>query len=253
MAQSRKHWILQLASVTIAVCASTLALAVDLGFYVGGWNPGWYSAQQFDDVAMIIDATQGLYNDVRTFDDTQLGELQSWAQDNVADGEMDIIWLNGQTPSVLYPFGNAMPDGSLAELWVDNGNMFVNVGHPFAYSSYECDGRCPNESGYAGAGHVLDLNEGIQRGGGLEVLRRTPTGAEFMPSLADRPGTFRPVITAEVTGDWELAAVFASNTGDDTGALAEPCAIRNTVTGGSVVFVNMSADNIWINRGPVVS
>ena len=55
----------------------------------------------------------------------------------MGDGELDIIWLNGSTPSVLYPLENKKPDGSRAEKWLDDGNMIINVADWFAWGNFE--------------------------------------------------------------------------------------------------------------------
>src|SRR5210317_1053998 len=91
--------------VVFAFC--TTAMASDIAFYVGQWNTdGWYDSSQYNDVETIITETGHLFNDVRKFDDGQFNEFRTWVDENMNDGEMDIIWLNGCMPSVLYPFPN---------------------------------------------------------------------------------------------------------------------------------------------------
>ena len=141
--------------VTIAFC--TTAMASDIAFYVGQWNTdGWYDASQFEHVETIITETGHLFKDIHQFDDAQFDAFGAWVDENTNDGEMDIIWLNGCMPSVLYPFPNLQPDGSRAEEWLDGGNMFINVGGWFGYVSYEGGSR-QDQNGDSGAANILDL------------------------------------------------------------------------------------------------
>jgi hypothetical protein len=146
-------------------------------------------------------------------------------------------------PSVLYQFPNVNPDGSPAEEWLDNGNMFINVGDWFGYMSYEGGSRSADNAA-DGAANILDLSSGIIAFGDGTQLTVTPTGKEYLPSLNDPAKTDRPVVLAEVQAPWEVAAIFASTGGTDDAAAeaqADPVVIHNTETGGYVAFINQSA------------
>jgi hypothetical protein len=155
-------------------------------------------------------------------------------------------------PNVLYPYPNKQPDGSLAEEWLYNGNIMINVGDWFGYVSYECGGRCA-ENGTAGAANILNLAASVIGFGDNTALKKTPTATKFMPSLKDTPITFRPVAVGEVKGDWEVAAIFASNTGDEKGTQADPIVIHNKKGGGYLAIINQSANNVWIDRASACS
>jgi hypothetical protein len=228
--------------VAFAFC--TMTMASDIAFYVGQWNTdGWYNASQFDHVETIITETRHLFNDIQQFDDYQFYEFGEWVDDNTNDGEMDIIWLNGCTPSVLYPFPNLQPDGSRAEEWLDGGNMIINVGDWFGYVSYE-GGFRQAQNGDAGAANILDLPYWIIVFGDGTQLTVTPKGKEYLPSLNNRVKTDRPVVLAAVEAPWEVAAIFASTDGtDDAGAeaQADPVVLHNTETDGYVALINQAA------------
>ncbi len=228
--------------VAFAFC--TMAMASDIAFYVGQWNTdGWYDASQFDHVETIIAETRHLFNDIRQFDDYQFYEFGAWVDENTNDGEMDIIWLNGCMPSVLYPFPNLQQDGSRAEEWLDGGNMVINVGDWFGYVSYE-GGFRQAQNGDAGAANILDLPYWIIVFGDNTQMTVTPTGKEYLPSLNDRVKTDRPTVLSAVQAPWEVAAIFASRGGtDDAGAeaQADPVVIHNTETDGYVALINQAA------------
>jgi hypothetical protein len=231
--------------VAFAFC--TMAMASDIAFYVGQWNTdGWYGPEQFEDVETIIAETGHLFEDIQQFDDDQLDEFGAWVDENTDDGEMDIIWLNGCMPSVLYPNPNRKPDGSRAEEWLDGGDMIINLGDLFAAVTFE-GGYRRADNGPSGAANILDLSSGIFAFGGGTQMTVTPTGKEYLPSLNDPVVTRRPVVLVAVQDPWEVAAVFASSDGTDNGGQAEPVVIHNTETGGYLAIINQAARGHWID------
>ncbi|MCF7973792.1 MAG: discoidin domain-containing protein [Phycisphaerae bacterium] len=222
-----------------------MAMASDIAFYVGPWNPGWYDATQADHVATIIAESGHLFKDVQQFDDTQFGDFTTWIEANTDDGEMDIIWLNGTTPSVLYQFPNVNPDGSPAETWLDNGNMIINVGDWFGYMSYEGGARSADNAG-AGAANILDLDASIIAGGPQGTMDITPDGQAYIPSMT-AVASDRPVLLSAVVAPWEVAATFGQNA---AGTYADPIVIHNTETDGYLAIVNQNAGGGWFpDRG----
>ncbi|MBW8041269.1 MAG: hypothetical protein FVQ85_14870, partial [Planctomycetes bacterium] len=224
----------------VAFAFSTMAMASDLALYDGPPNTGWYTVAQVNaDVATIIAQVGGLFGDVQQFDDSQYQtgwtDFAAWIDSHTNNGAMDIIWLNGTMPSVLYRFPNLDPDGSRAELWLDGGNMIINVGDWFGYMSYEGGVRSA-DNGPSGAGNILDLANGVITSGQSFVMQITAAGTTYMPSL-NSVNIVRPTVLSEVVGDWEVAEIFAQNAG---GTLADPVVIHNTVTGGYVCFINQT-------------
>ncbi len=244
--------LLMLFSLMLIFCACVYAS--DIAFYVGYWNnEGWYDATQFDDVEAIIDGTQGLFNDIQQFDDDQLNEFGEWAEANVDDGDLDIIWLNGCMPSVLYPYPNLEPDGSLAERWLDGGNMFINLGDWFAYVSYECNGARCTENGSTGAANILDLSAGvITSDDSGPPFDATESAKRFVPSLDDPCRSVRPVVLNQVKDPWEVALILASPGGSEDPAeaqRADPVVIHNTETGGYLAIINQASVSCCGNVG----
>jgi len=237
-------------AVVCALC--TTAMAADIAFYVGQWNTdGWYGAEQFDDVATIIDQTGHLFRDIQQFDDDQFDAFGAWVDENSDDGELDIIWLNGCTPSVLYPNPNVEPDGSRIETWLDNGNMVINVGDWFGYCTWEGGSR-GSDNGATGAANILDLSSGIIVSADGTQLTVTPTGDQYMPSISSPVKSDRPIALSAVVAPWEVAAVFASTDGTDAGTQADPIVLHNTETDGYIAFVNQASGNAagWVaDRG----
>jgi hypothetical protein len=232
---------------SIGFALSTMAVASDIAFYVGTPNPGWYDpAPMMEHVDTIIAKTGHLFGDVQKFDDTQLADLGAWTDKRTNDGVMDIIWLNGCTPSCLYPTGNAQPDGSRIEAWLDGGNMIINVGDWFGYISYETGARSSPENGPTGAANILDLSSSIIINAGQGQMVVTETGQQYLPSL-NSVSSERPVLLSAVVDPWEVSAVFAQNA---AGTYADPVVIHNKDTGGYVAIINQATTANWVtDRG----
>ena len=234
---------MKIASVIIGIMliACTWAYSVEIAFYVGNPNvDGWYSVEAvLADVQTIKNEASSFFSSMSDFDDDQLDELAAWAEARTDDGKLDIIWLNGCVPSTLYQFPNVEPDDSVIENWLDGGNMVINVGDWFAYCSYEGGARQP-DNGSAGAANILDLSAGIIYSADNTTMTTTDAGLRYLPSIGDSCISYRPIGIAEVVDPWEVAAVFASITGDED-ANGDPVVIHNTETGGYVAFINQSA------------
>ncbi len=242
---------------TVALVWGTAAMAADIAFYVGAPNTtGWYDdLTQSQDVETIIAKTGHLFNDIQKFNDSQLEALGAWVEKNTNDGDMDILWLNGCMPSVLYPPPNVQPDGSRIELFLDGGNMVINVADWFGYVSYEGGWRHENNLEW-GAANILDLPASIIRYADNTYLWVTPTGKQYLPSLKDPVISYRPIVLSAVQPPWEVAAIFASGNGTDdplTEQLADPVVIHNTETGAYVAFINQAGGGPanWVDRGNV--
>jgi hypothetical protein len=234
---------MKIASVIIGIMliACAWAYSVEIAFYVGNPNvDGWYSVEGvLADVETIKNETSSFFSSMSDFDDDQLDELAAWAEARTDDGKLDIIWLNGCVPSTLYQFPNVEPDDSVIENWLDGGNMIINVGDWFAYCSYEGGAR-QTDNGSAGAANILDLSAGIIYSADNTTMTTTDAGRTYVPSIGDSCISYRPISVAEVVDPWEVAAVFASITGDED-ANGDPVVIHNTETDGYVAFINQSA------------
>ena len=213
------------------------AYASDMAFYSGAPNvDGWYSVDAVAaDVETIINATGSMFGDVQQFGDDALDDLAAWTEARIDDDALDIIWLNGCVPSSLYPFPNLEPDGSVAERWLDGGNMFINVADWFAYCSYEGGGRKP-DNGPSGAANILDLSSAIIYSADNTTMNVTDDGKKYLPSIGDSIITYRPVAVNQVVDPWEVAVIFA-----ESGNGADPLVIHNTETDGYVAFIDQAA------------
>ena len=238
-------------TVIFVFALGAIALASDIAFYVGAVPGNAYNeATMNSDVDRIINDTGALFKEVQKFADDNLDGLGEWVDANMGDGELDIVWLNGSTPSTLYPVENKKPDGSRAEEWLDDGNMIINLADWFAWGNFETGVKIRNRE--VVAANILDLPENIIVGADNTAMTVTDTGKEFIPSLGDKVASNRPINIDAIEQPWEAAAIFASVSGVDdqgTGGLADPIVLHNTGTDGYIAIVNHAWGGNEIDRG----
>ncbi len=248
---TRKPFAGLIPAVIFVFVFGSMAMASDIAFYVGAVPGGAYpEATMNKDVKKIIQDAGALFKDVQKFADDNLNGLGQWADANMGDGELDIIWINGSTPSTLYPLENKKPDGSRAEKWLDDGNMIINLADWFAWGNFEKGFKVRNKE--VAAANILDLPANIIVGADDTVMKVTNTGKKFIPSLGNQVGSNRPVNIEAIEEPWEAAAIFASVKGvDDQGAggLADPIVLHNKDTDGYIAIVNQAWGNNFIDRG----
>ena len=238
-------------TVIFVFALGAIAMASDIAFYVGAVPGAAYNeATMNSDVDRIINDTGALFKEVQKFADDNLDGLGEWVDANMGDGELDIVWLNGSTPSTLYPVENKKPDGSRAEEWLDDGNMIINLADWFAWGNFETGVKIRNRE--IAAANILDLPAEIIVGADNTAMTVTDTGKEFIPSLGAQVASNRPVNIDAIEQPWEAAAIFASVSGvDDQGAggLADPIVLHNTETDGYIAIVNQAWGGNEIDRG----
>ena len=227
-------------TVILVFALGAMAIASDIMFYVGGFAPGWYEEERMTkDVEKIIDECGGLFKDIQVFGDDKIDEMGKWADANTGDGEFDIIWLNGEMPSSLYPVENKSPDDSRIENWLDDGNMIINPSCYFAWCNFETGVKIRNTD--TGAAMILDLGENIIESADNTGMTVTDTGKKFMPSLGNECVSDRPVNLDALADPWEAAAIFASVSGkEDQAGLVDPVLLHNTETDGYLAIISQA-------------
>ena len=221
----------------------------DFGLYIGSPNPGWYDPNTMlvDSAKIVTETVDTLFDTVAAFDDQNLNDLRKWVLDNLYDDELDIIWLPGVIPSVLYPNPNLSPDDSLAEKWLDNGNMIINIADWFAYTTYENGGNRGPDNRDSGAVNILDMPN-IIRSTDLEVYP-TENGLSYLPCLiGQKRRSVRPVHIESVGGDWEVSVVFESTKAtlnypdgsQENGTYAGSLVLKNRETKGYLAILDQN-------------
>jgi hypothetical protein len=106
-----------------------IALASDIAIST---QAGWYSQAAADrEMQEILDNVTAVSIELFTANDQ--AALADWVKDHTGDGAADLLILNGQFPETIYAPGNSQADNSLAELFLDDGNVIVNTGDYIFY------------------------------------------------------------------------------------------------------------------------
>jgi len=198
---------------------------------------GWTSVGAANTAAQIILDGVTITNDIQKLGN---GDMGTFAEANTDDGELDIIILFGYFPPSLYTPGNGQPDGSVGELFLEGGNMFLNTSDYIFYVS-----SANNDAG--GLTNMTDSNFDCWTDG----ITNSPTedGDTYTPSYAGHVGkrSFQ-INQVAADADWELEVVF----GSDGANTADPAIIRNLTYNGRVGVV-LQVDNNAVPRGEVLT
>lgn len=222
----------------------SLTLASDMAFYAGTPNWDWYGIDVAKkDVDKMMNAFKSVVKEIKAFDDKQLNDLEAWAKANLKDNELDIIWLPGTMPSVLYPNPNLKPDGSIAEDWLYNGNMFINVADWFAYCTYEGGARKADNAGQ-GAANILNVPASVIGFDDGAPMKMTASGKKYIPSMKDFADNRTIHLSSLKNSDWEVAAIFGSEGGSEDATKEErvdPVVLREKKSDGYLAIIHQKA------------
>lgn len=157
-------------------------------------------------------------------------DIAAWTKAHTVKNGGHIIVLYGDFPPEIYPQGNAKPDGSLAEEFLDIGNTFANSADYFFWG---LNGR--NQEG--GLKNMMDIPN-ITMWGDNTAMKRTKEGEKYTPSCPKDFTTDRPFHVDELQGSpWVLEIAFGSLTGDQNTTRCDPCIIHNKQTNGRLIQV----------------
>ncbi len=240
MSNTMKHLVFVFA---VAFAFSSSAMSVEIAIST---QAGWMGQGHADTEAQeIVDSVTGV--SIEVFTPTDLDALADWVVEHTGDGLPDLLIMFGIFPATIYPAGNAQPDGSLAELFLDDGNVIVNTGDYIFYVGSAGN----NDAG--GLANMMDVPAATMWGDDSFATMFTPTadGQLYTPSLTTLPAN-RPWIPAQFDGtDWEFELILAQTS---DGSQVHPAILENTVTGGRVgVFFQCSQDTDNQLRGEVIS
>ncbi len=227
--------------LTFIVLQSWGAMKVDVGISThAGW---WSQAAADNEMAKLADLIKGKVNSVEIFPQTKQAELATWVQKNTGDKELDILILCGQFPNTLYKPGNAQPDGSIAEKFLEDGNMILNTGD---YMFYVVDGQGSNGEG--GLKNMMD-NQSMTMWDDDTPIKITADGKKYIPTLTDYT-TDRPWHLDQITAPWKAEIIFGQNA---AGTRAEPAVILDEKTNGRLVTFYQTAGQDADPRAKAIS
>lgn len=169
-------------------------------------------------------------------------EIGPWAEEHTDNGQSDIIITFGWFPTTLYPPGNAKPEGSVAENFLEGGNILLNTGDYFFYVT---EGGGVN--GANGLKNMMDIDVDQSPGeAGSAAIEPTDDGKKYTPSLAAYT-THRPFKQDQIVDPWEVEIVF----GDNGAGHLDPVIVRDTQTDGRIGIALSQWNNNELPRGEV--
>ena len=166
-------------------------------------------------------------------------EIESWAEDHTDNGQADIIVTFGDFPATLYPPGNGKPDDSVAETFLEGGNIFLNTAD---YIFYVVHGAGTN--GEQGLKNMMDINADMWADG--TAIKPTDDGKKYTPSLAAFTSA-RTFKAAQIVDPWEVEVVF----GDNGAGFLDPVIVHDTKTDGRIGIAYQISGNDGLPRGEV--
>jgi hypothetical protein len=223
--------------ISLAFC--TMAMTADIACSTMTNRWWWSEATAEREMQEIADSVSA---SVEVFTSTKQDLLADWVAAHIGNGQSDLLILCGSTPHTIYPGGNARPDGSLVELFLDDGNCIINTGDWMFY------GGSGGHNGERGLQNVMDI-PGIRMLNPNEDMTPTTEGQLYTPSLEAFTSP-RPWNLNELTNDWEVELILGQNA-DGTGA--DPAIVVNTVTGGRLGVFLQVAEILSDERSVVIS
>ncbi len=201
---------------------------------------GWFGQAAADRESQeIADNVAG----IELFTADQHADLATWVGNHTGNGAVDILILCGQFPNTIYGPGNTQADDSIAEIFLDDGNIILNTGD---YMFYVVDSAGTNVE--VGLQTMMDI-EGITMWDDDTAVVVTADGSSLTPSLVDF-ATDRPFHLDELGDDWEVEVSLAQN---DEGTRADPVIVKNKNTGGRLGIFYQTASQDDDPRGEVIS
>ena len=167
--------------------------------------------------------------------------VKDWMLQTTANGVVNVCILYGVLPSTIYPSGNAQPDGSVVENWIEttDGDTILNHADYFGYNSSEGPA---NERG--AMQNLMDLPE-------IEInvyehnvdMFVTAEGSRLAPSMVHFKSD-RPFPLDQLEEEWFAEKILASDTGNTQATLADPVIVRDGDRGRlAIVFHTLYKNN----------
>ncbi len=198
------------------------AKPVDVMIYIG--HSSWITIEKARIEAGI---TKGLLtsNGIRTSITESDETIKDWMIETTANSSVNVCIFYGVLPGTIYEAGNSQSDGSITENWIEStdGDTILNQGD---YLGYYSSDDTPNYK--APLQNLMDLPHVDINVENFEDLNMyiTESGRTLTPNLINFESD-RPFPLKQLGSDWFAEKIFASDTGDVQGVLADPVILRD--------------------------
>jgi hypothetical protein len=200
----------------------------------------WTDVGTANAAAQIIADKLKLTRDVQVLNNT---DIATFATKNTKDGDLDIIITFGYFPPSIYKPVNAEPDNSIAEKFLEGGDMFINSADYIFYVSSAVNGD-------AALKNITDSTFDMWCDDNAKKNTPTDDGKKYAPSIPAASTTATRSFKTdqiEANKDWEVEGAFSSN----GGTYIDPAVIHNKVYDGRVGIVFQTGDAT--PRGEVIT
>lgn len=205
-------------------------------------HAGWMAQATADrESNVIVQNVEGIVNSIELFPIANEDGLATWVEQHTNNNRIDVLILFGQFPAAIYPPGNAKQDDSIAELFLEGGNMIINTGD---YMFYVVNGAGTNGEG--GIRAMMD-NPSITMWDDDTPVEVTEAGERYLPTLKNF-NTDRPFHLDELQVPWETEVIFAGSE-----IRADPVVVLDTDTEGRLAIFYQTASQDSDPRGAVMS
>jgi len=218
------------APVALMLATAGAAQAIHIAVYTE--TTQWIGQAMAQGQADIFMAEMDGAAGVDSIENVSLVDMEQWTIDHTVNDGGNLIVMYGDFPETIYPGGNAEPDGSLAEEFLDAGNSFSNSNDYFFWG---VAGR--NSEG--GIQNMMDI-PGMVQWDDDTALTTTVEGAAIIPSMENDVESDRPFHVDQLDGAWVLEVAFASDTGDQDPRRCDPCIVLDEDTNGRLVQVHQT-------------
>ena len=229
------------AEVPVTAIEESVSATVEVLIYIG--HVWWIKPHE---AAVEAETTKRLLQSANIQAEITQNEnvVEQWMLQTASDGSVDVLIIYGIMPITIYPSGNAMPDGSVAEKWIEtrDGNTILNHADYLGFwSPGSGNGQERELNGSGALRNLMDIpNISIPIGRADNTpMFVTTDGRTFTPSLVNFQSD-RPFPLNQLQGDWFAEKVFASNTGNEEATLADPVIVRDGDR-GRIAFVHQTA------------
>lgn len=152
--------------------------------------------------------------------------VRDWMLQTTANGRVNVFISYGVIPDSIYPRGNSQPDGSIAENWIEtpDGDTILNQAD---YLGWNSTGGWNTRGGLQ---NLMDIPDIAFFAGEGSIMSVTPDGSTLTPSLVNfESQRLFPLgkLKEAGAGAWFAEKIFASDTGSDQAAYADPIIVRD--------------------------
>ncbi|GIX05856.1 MAG: hypothetical protein KatS3mg115_0259 [Candidatus Poribacteria bacterium] len=220
-------------AITLGIAIPSLA-AGKVAIYTG--TVQWISKQNADAQAQTtVDLLSAAGVDVTWYSsDGDMDAVADWVSSVTGDGGLDFLILYGDVPPTIYPEGNAQPDGSIVETYIETTDGDAVINHA-DYMFWGLNGR--NQEG--GLQNIMDI-PGITMWDDNTPMTVTAEGAQISPTLAGIQNleSDRPFHLDQLAGDWFAEIILAQNA---AGTRADPVIVRDGDRGRLIPVIQTNA------------